>query len=165
MNEETKAVKKIKNPVIYMKIKLFSAFACGAVIALSPALRAQDTSTVPAATSPTAAVSPAGEHHHGGGQLEKLTKDLSLTPDQVEKIKPILEDRRAKMKALRDDTSVPAAQNKDKMKEIFESSNQQIKAILTPDQATKFEQLMQEMKDHRKQTQQTAPAASTTATP
>ena len=144
-----------------MKMKtylLLPALFCAAVT-VSPALRAQGTSPAPSAP----ATSPAGEEHHRGNPLEMLTKKLDLTPDQQTKLKPIFEDRHEKMKALRDDTSLTPDDKKAKGKALMESSNDQIKAILTPDQQTKFAAMQAEMKEHREKHEQ-APAAPS-ATP
>lgn len=88
--------------------------------------------------------------------MERLTKALDLTPDQQAKLKPIFEDRRDKMKALRDDASVTPDQKKEKAKAIMDATNDQIKAILTPDQLPKYEKFLAEIKEHRKH--QEAPA-------
>jgi protein CpxP len=146
-----------------MKMKtylLLPALFCAAVT-VSPALRAQGTSPAPSVP----ATSPAGEEHHrGGNPLEMLAKKLDLTADQQAKLKPIFEDRHEKMKALRDDTSLTPDDKKAKAKALMESSNDQIKAILTPDQLTKYTALQAEMKEHREKQHEQAPAAPS-ATP
>ena len=144
---------------------LLPAFVCAAVITISPALRAEDA--IPA-TSPSQPATPPQEgQHRGGNPLEMLTKKLDLTEDQQAKLKPILDDRHEKMKALRDDTSLTPEDKKAKAKALADSTNDQIKAILTPDQLTKFTALQAEMKEHReKQHEQAAsPAAAPSATP
>jgi Spy/CpxP family protein refolding chaperone len=93
----------------------------------------------------------------GGDQLGMLTKRLDLTADQQEKIKPILADRQAQMKALHEDTATAGADKRTKMKSIMDSTNAKIRAVLTPDQQTKFDQMQAEMKNRgqgRKQRQQ-----------
>lgn len=123
-----------------IKQSLLPALVLGAAIAISPALRAQD-----AAASPKPAASAPGEGRKD--PVERLTKVLDLTPDQQTKIKPILEERRTKMKALKDDTSLTADQRKAKGLEIFEASNKDIKAILTPDQVKKYDEMQEKMKE------------------
>ena len=132
-----------------IKIHLLPALICGAIVAVSPALFAGDASPSPAASPATSGTTaPDGEHHHHLDIMEKLKTDLNLTQDQVDKIKPILEDRRQKMMALRQDATLSGEQKRDKAKDILQSSNEQIKAILTPDQAKKFEDIMQQMREH-----------------
>jgi Spy/CpxP family protein refolding chaperone len=123
------------------------ALVCGAVLALSPTLRAQDAAATPAAAPETTTATP--EAQRRVPLIERLTKDLNLTDDQQAKIKPILQDRRSKAQAIRGDASLSKEQRKDKMKEVSQSSNDQIKAILTPDQQKKFDQVMEEIKANR----------------
>jgi Spy/CpxP family protein refolding chaperone len=63
----------------------------------------------------------------------RLSSDLNLTADQVEKIKPITEETSAQLKAVH-------AENNDRVRAIFKGSHERIKAILTPEQLTIFEQ-------------------------
>ena len=84
---------------------------------------------------------------HGGPpspdqQLARMTKELNLTSDQQAKIKPILEDTDKQMQALRSDTSLSREDRFSKMQEIHKTSNTQISEILTADQKTKFESMM-----------------------
>lgn len=126
---------------------ILSIIACGASLALCPGLYAQDAS--PAASVPSA--SP-GEHHwgHGGaGFLERLTTELSLTPDQQAKIKPIVDTFRTTMQTMRQDTSLTPQDKMAKMKDARAAETTQINAILTPDQQTKFAALQEKMRNHR----------------
>jgi Spy/CpxP family protein refolding chaperone len=128
-----------------MKIKrlLLPAILCGVTIALSPALFAQDSGATTGSTAPA----PGGG---GGGKgrmsvddrLAGLTKALDLTADQQAKIKPILQDQADKMKAVFSDSSIAKADRGAKMKEIRDATDTAIKAVLTPDQVTKFEALI-----------------------
>ena len=43
-----------------------------------------------------------GQGRRGGDRMEMMTRELNLTPDQVAKIRPIMEDSRKQMQALRD---------------------------------------------------------------
>ena len=79
-----------------------------------------------------------------GQRLQKLKQELGLTPAQVAKIRPIFEKAGAQLKALRDNTSLPAAQKRQKMRQIFAASAQQIRPILTPQQLQKWKQIREE---------------------
>ena len=119
-----------------MKIdKLLPALICGVTLAISPALRAQET------PSTTGTNAPVRKHLDAAGRLEKLTQDLGLTADQQAKIKPILEDEAQKIKALHKDTSLAKDQMRPKIKEIRDAADTAIKALLTPEQVTKFDAL------------------------
>jgi protein CpxP len=87
--------------------------------------------------------------HPGPGQpmspdqrLQMMTKQLNLTADQQEKIKPLLESQNQQMQTLRQDSSLSREDRMTKMQEIRQSTNDQIKSALDADQQKKFEQTM-----------------------
>lgn len=82
-------------------------------------------------------------------QLQTLSEKLNLTDDQKAKIKPILEDQMKQMKALHEDSSLSAEQKRDKMKSIHDTSHEQINAVLTPEQQTKFKEMQEHMGKHK----------------
>ena len=92
-----------------------------------------------------------GPRHGGmrGNQVEFLTKKLNLTPDQVTQVKAIDADSWSQMKALREDTSIAGSDKRTKMMDIHTASQSKIRALLTPDQQTKFDALQAEMREHR----------------
>lgn len=85
--------------------------------------------------------------HKRGDRLERLTKALDLTPDQVAKIKPIFEQARPQMKAARQES-------KQKMEAIRENTMAQIRPILTPAQQQKFDAIKKAREDMRKARQE-----------
>ncbi len=97
-----------------------------------------------------------GEHHgehmrgqHGGmnsqAMLDHLTKELSLTKDQQDKIKPILEDQQKQADAIRSDTSLSQQDRMTKMRDLHKSTMDQIKAQLNSDQQTKLDEMQKKM--------------------
>jgi len=84
-----------------------------------------------------------------GHQLEFLTKQLNLTPDQVTQVKAIDADTWKQAKAVQDDTSIAGPDKRTKMMEIHKASQDKIRALLTDDQKTKFDALQAEMREHR----------------
>jgi Spy/CpxP family protein refolding chaperone len=84
-----------------------------------------------------------------GNQVDFLTKKLNLTPDQVTQVKAIDEDAGKQMRALRDDTSTAGPDKRAKMMDIHKASQDKIRALLTPDQQTKFDALQAQMKERR----------------
>jgi periplasmic protein CpxP/Spy len=114
---------------------------CGAALAVLPAL-AQDTPPPPPAGQ-MQGPPPGGGGGRGGmnpeRQLAMLKEQLNLTPDQAEKIKGILDEGRGKMEELRADTTTAPDDKRSKMMEIRKHENEKIKAVLTPDQVTKFD--------------------------
>jgi hypothetical protein len=77
-------------------------------------------------------------------QLERMTRELSLTSDQQEKIKPLLLERQQKMQALMQDQSLSQEDRRAQMRTIMEGSNNSIKANLTDDQKQKFAAMQQQ---------------------
>ena len=82
-------------------------------------------------------------------QLEMMTKALDLTPDQVTKVKAIQADGMAQMMALRDDTSTPRADKRGKMMTMRQAEQAKIKALLTDQQKTRYDAMMEKMRENR----------------
>ena len=88
-----------------------------------------------------------------------MAKELSLTPDQMSKIEPILADRDQQVQSLRSDTTLAPNDRKAKMHGIRQESDTQIEAILNDTQKQQYEQIKQSRKANRHQ-QATAPATT-----
>ncbi|MDX2031161.1 MAG: hypothetical protein SF339_10850 [Blastocatellia bacterium] len=65
--------------------------------------------------------------------------DLELTAEQLAKIKPVVLEQRKQSKAVREDATLDAAARQEKMRPINKTANDQFKAIMTPEQWTKFQ--------------------------
>jgi Spy/CpxP family protein refolding chaperone len=150
---------------------ILTLIACGASFALCPALQAQDASPAPSTTGTDAA---AGEQHGGhrggggGGMLARLTTELSLTPDQVTQIKPIVDAAQTQFQTIRGDTTLAQADRMAKFKDARDAEMTQIKALLTPDQQAKLDAFQEKMHNRRHGGEGGAspsPAASAAATP
>jgi Spy/CpxP family protein refolding chaperone len=94
-----------------------------------------------------------GKHHHRGGKnnsqkhLQKLTKELNLSADQQAKVKSILDDQQQQFATIHQDSSLSKADKKAKMAQVHDSAASQVRAILNPDQQTKFDAMMAKHKD------------------
>ena len=86
-----------------------------------------------------------------GRMLERMTKQLDLTPDQVSQIKGIHSDAGKQMMALRDDTSLAKADKRQKMFSIMQDSQSKVLGVLTEDQKTKWQALEAKMKERRQE--------------
>lgn len=87
-----------------------------------------------------------------GAMQERAVEALGLNADQEAKWKAIGEQEKTAMKALRDDTSVAKEDKRAKAKEINKGFADQRRAVLTPEQATKFDgqrAKMRERAEHR----------------
>ena len=86
-----------------------------------------------------------------GNQVEFLTKKLNLTPDQVTQVKAIDADAMSQMNLLRSDTSLTPDEKKPKMRAIHQASQDKIRALLTDDQKTKYDAMLQAQQNRRGQ--------------
>jgi len=73
-------------------------------------------------------------------RIEKMAKDLNLTADQKEKVSAIWKENGDKRDA-------EMQKNRDAMKAIKDDEDQQIKALLTPEQSQKYEKQQAERKE------------------
>jgi len=77
----------------------------------------------------------------GGAELRYLTQQLSLTPDQREKLRPILTDQGDQLSVVRLDEHLPPDQKRAKTLEIREAFRPKIAAVLTPEQLEKWKKM------------------------
>jgi protein CpxP len=117
------------------KTLLIAALAAGALFAGSASLLAQESTNTP----------PPGMK---GGRHD-FAKELNLTDDQKPKFQEIMKGALDKRKALREDTSLTSEEKKAKAKEIQEDTSTQMKALLTPEQFTKWQELSKHMRGNR----------------
>jgi hypothetical protein len=74
--------------------------------------------------------------------VDKLTRDLQLTPDQQKQLGSIEDDTRAQWRTLY--TTIEP-----RHEQIRQQSRDRIRAILTPDQKPKFEEFMHRIDEQR----------------
>jgi hypothetical protein len=74
-------------------------------------------------------------------RLERLKLHLSLSDDQVAKIKAGQENLRSQFKAIHENDNLLPQEKRDQMKTLMAKRNDTYKAVLTPDQYTQFEQM------------------------
>jgi len=107
--------------------------------------------TLPAMAQEGGQSKPEGGNQAGGQRrmmmtpeerLKRMTDQLTLTQEQQDKIKPILEDNQKQMQALRDN-GASMEDNREKMMKVRNESNEKIKAVLNDDQKKKFEEMNQ----------------------
>jgi len=127
------------------KTMLIAALALGALLAGGSSLLAQDA---PPAGGPPAGGPPGGGMRgRGGPSIEMLTTNLSLTAEQVPKVKAVLDEQRTKMGELRNETD-PAAR-RTKAQALRAETTAKMKEILTPEQFVKYQKMMPGMRGNR----------------
>jgi predicted Fe-S protein YdhL (DUF1289 family) len=72
-------------------------------------------------------------------KLEEIAQYLNLTPQQKEKILPILADEAPKVRAIKEDSSLSRMQRAQQIKAIHQKNDPQMKAILSPEQYQKLQ--------------------------
>lgn len=84
---------------------------------------------------------PGDMHERINARMENLTKELNLTKEQQEKIRPIIEKEMKDMRATRQDTSLTPEQKMEKVKTIHQTTQAELNKILTPDQQKKYAEM------------------------
>jgi periplasmic protein CpxP/Spy len=82
-------------------------------------------------------------------QLERMTRELALTADQQNQIKPLLVDRQQKMEATFQDQSLSEQDRRAKMQSIRQESQGKIEAVLNDQQKQKFEAMEERPRNRR----------------
>ena len=81
-------------------------------------------------------------------RAQAIGQQLSLTPQQKEKILPILAAEAPKVQAIKNDNSLSKVQKMEQVKAIHQQTDPQMKAILSPEQYQKLKQIrLQAIKD------------------
>ena len=103
----------------------------------------------PAATPPA---QPSGERREHRDEMrenfKRMVKELNLTADQQIQAEAIHKQAAEEMKALRNDASLNEDQKRAKGRDLRKSTEDQIRAILTPEQQAKAKE-MREKHGHR----------------
>jgi Spy/CpxP family protein refolding chaperone len=71
--------------------------------------------------------------------LEQIARYLNLTPQQKDKILPILADEAPKVREIKNDPSLSRMQRAQRVKAIHQQNDPQMKAILSPEQYQKLQ--------------------------
>ncbi|MET0331285.1 MAG: hypothetical protein ABW154_07635 [Dyella sp.] len=119
-------------------------------LALAGAAGAQEQATSGAATPSDSGQS--RSHADPAQQLARLTRRLQLSPEQATQIGAILQDRQRQASALRSDSALAGADRRAKLRDIAQSHDSQIAAILSDSQRQQFTQMRQKMMQRRNQT-------------
>lgn len=82
-------------------------------------------------------------------QLDMMTRQLNLTPDQVTQIKAIQEDGRKQAMAMRDDTSTTGPDRRAKMMAMRDAEQAKVKAVLTEDQKPKYDAMLARQRERQ----------------
>ena len=107
---------------------------------------AQQESTAPS-NPPNEGASPNGKPGRGGNvenRMERLSKQLNLTAEQQEKIRPILKHEVERIRQVRSNTSLTQGEARRRIARVRRTSNQQIAQFLTPEQKKQLQEMREE---------------------
>src|SRR5438093_7556522 len=77
-------------------------------------------------------------------KAQAIAQQLNLTPQQKEKILPILVDEVPKVQAIKNDNSLSKIQKMQQLRAIHSQTDPQMKAILSPEQYQKLQAIRQQ---------------------
>jgi Spy/CpxP family protein refolding chaperone len=77
-------------------------------------------------------------------KAQAIAQQLNLTPQQKEKILPILADEVPKVRAIKNDSSLSKIQKMQQLRAIHQQTDPQMKAILSPEQYQKLQAIRQQ---------------------
>jgi Spy/CpxP family protein refolding chaperone len=77
----------------------------------------------------------------GLAKAQAIAQQLNLTPEQKGKILPILADEVPKVEKIKADNSISKIQKAQQVKAIHQQTDPQMKAILTPEQYKKLQDI------------------------
>jgi Spy/CpxP family protein refolding chaperone len=126
-----------------------AALWVGAVFVLGAALGGM-LGYLTAHHSASAANPPLSEPERRARRVEQITRELSLTPAQSQQLDTILKERHAESKTIHDQSDL-------QIEQIRQKGREQVRAILTPEQKPKFEELLKRLDQERKRN---APASN-----
>jgi periplasmic protein CpxP/Spy len=136
---------------MWFSVEAAAVLAAATFFGAVPAL-AQAT-TPPASQADAPPPPPDGGRHRGGmgpeHRVEMLQHALNLSADQTTQVKAVMESERPKMEALRANTSLSPEDRRTQMMAIHQDENTRIRALLTADQATKYDAMAARMREHR----------------
>ena len=82
--------------------------------------------------------------------LESMTRQLGLSSEQQEAIKPILADEAVQLKELRANSNLTVAEKKAKMQELRQATFEKIRPVLTAEQQNKHDAQLKNVMERRK---------------
>jgi Spy/CpxP family protein refolding chaperone len=77
-------------------------------------------------------------------KAQAIAQQLNLTPQQKEKVLPILADEVPKVRAIKNDNSLSKMQKMQQLRAIHQQTDPQMKAILSPEQYQKLQAIRQQ---------------------
>ena len=90
--------------------------------------------------------SPAAQQRGRQAKVDHFTKELNLTPDQQKQLDSVLAQIQTRYSSIHE-------QSRAQMDQVHKQGGDEIRAILTPEQAAKFDDMVRKMDEERKKAQ------------
>lgn len=116
------------------KILPLTLTLCGVACLITVAVRAAN---VPVSVPTTPAQAPAANPQPGDKFAAMIAEKLGLSPEQKSKLDALRQAQRTALDAVAADKSLSDDERRTKVRGIFESNREQMKAVLTPEQREK----------------------------
>ncbi len=94
---------------------------------------------------------PSPEKQEAIAKLEKMSAELQLTPQQKQKMLPIMMEEGKRMKAIKSNTSLGGMQKMMQMKQVGTDMDAKVQPILSPQQYQKYEQIRAQQREEMMQ--------------
>jgi len=120
-------------------------FAIGTLMMFALTAGAQQTATASAGVTKDNHSSAQNGADPVENHLKKLSEQLNLTPDQEDRVRPILQEMHDAMGKIDRDQSLSADERMAQKHATFMKADSQIRPILTDDQKKTLDQIEQEM--------------------
>jgi protein CpxP len=154
----------MKSVIKMKRLRAAALLLCSAGLVASAAVAQQDAPMSSAEGQQQASRGAHGmdQQHH----MAMMQQQLGLDADQMAKIKTIMADGRAKMDALRANTSLAPEDRRTQIMAIRKENMAKVRAVLTPDQQTKLGEMRARRRANRSGGMRgDAPAAPQSLTP
>jgi Spy/CpxP family protein refolding chaperone len=137
----------------FMKDKMFRAAAvllCGAGLMVSAAVAQQDAAPPPPPDGQQQGPPMGGPHGMDPVRhAAMMQRRLDLTAGQTAQLQQIFTEEQAQMEALRSNTALAPEDRRAQMMGLHQGVQTRIRAVLTPDQQTKFDAMQARMRERR----------------
>lgn len=134
------------------KKSTFTAMVIGLLFAVASFAAAREGQNAEPQTTPSSPPQEYGRGRYGGmdatKRTQELTKQLTLSADQQEKVQGILRQEQTSMQNLRQDSSVSQQDRRAKMMDIRNTSDAQIRALLNEQQQQKWDKMQNNHEQH-----------------
>ncbi len=127
---------------------------CSAGLSLSAAVAQQETAPSPPPDQQQQGPPPNDQMQGHRGmdpekRLEMLQQRLNLNDSQTAQVRQIFTESRAQMEAIRSNASLAPEDRRAQMMTLHQGEQSRIRAVLTPDQQTKYDAMQARMRERR----------------